>query len=706
MKKNVLKRNVVVSAMLTIVLCVSIIAGATYALFTSESKVDVAITSGKVDVVASVDEGSIYTKALKTEYEQGLNHMFGGLVSFKEDGTVTLNNVVPGDAVKFTIVVKNNSSISVKYRTIIVCEENNGLFEALKVTINGTPYDGTTKVTDYETLAVDSGDQEITVEIELPEGTGNDYQEKQVKLVYRVEAVQGNAETEPVDENTIYIYNENDLANLATLAKEWGVQTVKKIEFLNDIDMTNVAYTTPTNGDSNRTDLYVNTLTVKGNGHYIKGLSNPLFNVYGTTLIINDLTIKDSTMEKLENNTLGYGAFVAGAEWSKLIMTNCHAENVKLNAGDTRAAVLAGYLVGEAHISNCSVNNCSVTAKGSTAGIIGHTLDCSQQNWVGQYVEDCEVKNSQFTTIDTDWRLGTMIGTVSGTTYISNVTSENNTLTQEGETNPNHELFGRIRTGGVLEIDGTAYVYAADLAKVLASSNNVTLEKDYVILDAWTPVKVSTSSVYQQIADSFTIDGQNHTISGLTQPLLAYDAARYVTIKNLTIKDSNINTTGNTGNNYHAGAFSCGGDNFMKGFTMNNCHAKNVTITGADGSASSAGVLVGHLYTHNSDGLNANIEFNNCTVSDSKVTNEYGNAAGLVGMLATGTTNDSYKLINCKVQNTTCTGENTEKTGSLIGTVNNDGVLYIENCEYSGEKPYGRVVGDTTTIYVDNVKIN
>ena len=60
------KRNVVVSAILAIMLCVSLIAGATFALFTSESKGNIAVTSGKVSVLASIDETSVQTKQVVT----------------------------------------------------------------------------------------------------------------------------------------------------------------------------------------------------------------------------------------------------------------------------------------------------------------------------------------------------------------------------------------------------------------------------------------------------------------------------------------------------------------------------------------------------------------------------------------------------------------------------------------------------------------
>ena len=49
------KKNVIFSAVLTIALCLSLLAGATFAYFSTDSKVKIAITSGKVDVVATAD---------------------------------------------------------------------------------------------------------------------------------------------------------------------------------------------------------------------------------------------------------------------------------------------------------------------------------------------------------------------------------------------------------------------------------------------------------------------------------------------------------------------------------------------------------------------------------------------------------------------------------------------------------------------------
>ena len=59
-----MKKKVLLTSILSIVMCLSLIAGATFALFTSESKVNIAVTSGNVEVVAYVDVDSVEYKSL------------------------------------------------------------------------------------------------------------------------------------------------------------------------------------------------------------------------------------------------------------------------------------------------------------------------------------------------------------------------------------------------------------------------------------------------------------------------------------------------------------------------------------------------------------------------------------------------------------------------------------------------------------------
>lgn len=59
--KKLFKSKTFLGAVLSIALCASLIAGATFAIFTSESKVNIAVTSGKVNVTATVDNLRLYS---------------------------------------------------------------------------------------------------------------------------------------------------------------------------------------------------------------------------------------------------------------------------------------------------------------------------------------------------------------------------------------------------------------------------------------------------------------------------------------------------------------------------------------------------------------------------------------------------------------------------------------------------------------------
>ncbi|MBR2614371.1 MAG: hypothetical protein IKC71_02090 [Clostridia bacterium] len=198
--KKTLKRNIIVSAILTIMLCVSLVAGATYALFTSESKVNIAVTSGKVEVVADISDTEY--KSLDTNwtaFNDNATFSVGGTVAIA-NGDVTLTNIVPGDGIKFNVNVQNNSSVMVKYRTLIQNTANSDatLFDALEVTVDNTEYKGKT-ATPWAKLNPGTDGETVAVSVIFPEGvSGVEYMEKTCGFTILVQAVQGNADT--VDE--------------------------------------------------------------------------------------------------------------------------------------------------------------------------------------------------------------------------------------------------------------------------------------------------------------------------------------------------------------------------------------------------------------------------------------------------------------------------------------------------------------------------
>ena len=205
------KRSVIITAILAIIMCASLVAGATFALFTSSSSVNIAVTSGNVEVTASVVD---IQKSYVDENNETVNgKLFSGDATFDEGAhTVTLSNVLPKDTVEFKVRVVNGSNVAIKYRMVMSLVEDNGLFSSLDITLNGKKFYGYTSGTKYALLEAEQQIADIPVVISLPEGaTCNN---TACKLTYKVEAVQGNASVEDfpeVPENTLAVNTTEDV---------------------------------------------------------------------------------------------------------------------------------------------------------------------------------------------------------------------------------------------------------------------------------------------------------------------------------------------------------------------------------------------------------------------------------------------------------------------------------------------------------------
>ena len=182
------KKSTLISAVLAIVMCVSLLAGSTFALFTSESKVNLAVTSGNVEVVASIE--NIEKSYVDENGETVSGKLFGGDATFA-DGTLSLDNIVPKDTVKFNVKIANNSSVAIKYRTVVTVVEDNGLASSLSIDLAGYQMIGTKAASAYAKLDAGEQPEVLPVTITLPESETT--QRKSCKLSVSVEAVQGNA---------------------------------------------------------------------------------------------------------------------------------------------------------------------------------------------------------------------------------------------------------------------------------------------------------------------------------------------------------------------------------------------------------------------------------------------------------------------------------------------------------------------------------
>ena len=193
------RKNFIVSSILTIAMCVSMIVGSTFALFTSESKVNIAVSSGKVEVKASVE--NFEYKTLTKDWTSVVDNTtefdgLGGSATLVGD-VLTLDKIVPGDAVKFDVKVTNESDVTVKYRTAVRnLSEDATLFNALEVSVNDEDFTFS-KISSWAVLDPAVSDVgTISLVIEFPEtAEGQELMGKSANILVSVEAIQGNAET-------------------------------------------------------------------------------------------------------------------------------------------------------------------------------------------------------------------------------------------------------------------------------------------------------------------------------------------------------------------------------------------------------------------------------------------------------------------------------------------------------------------------------
>ena len=179
------KRHLLVSLM-TLVLCLTLISGATFALFTSESKVNIAVTSGKVEIEASVKDITLYSMGVEQTgtFENGGTALFDG-------GLLTLSNITPGDKVNFTVKVDNKSNVNTIWRFVWECSEGTELMSYMNVTIDSLEA-GAIKSHKSAWEVLDAAGDEVKVSMELPVQVGNEAQDLTTKVSFKVEAVQAN----------------------------------------------------------------------------------------------------------------------------------------------------------------------------------------------------------------------------------------------------------------------------------------------------------------------------------------------------------------------------------------------------------------------------------------------------------------------------------------------------------------------------------
>ena len=113
-----MKKKVLISSLATIALCLCLVAGSTFALFTETTTVNIAVTAGDLDVTAAIVEDSLKGHSLggtfPTDGDTTAEFANGGTASFTNN-VLGISKMTPGDAVQFNVTVTNSGDVAAMY---------------------------------------------------------------------------------------------------------------------------------------------------------------------------------------------------------------------------------------------------------------------------------------------------------------------------------------------------------------------------------------------------------------------------------------------------------------------------------------------------------------------------------------------------------------------------------------------------------------
>ncbi len=708
MKKFKKMHKLVLMSSLAAILTGGVAISSTYALFTSETKVSVTVTSGKVKITSTIDDfetssgidvtGYPTSDKISTTTTKGTFTNGGTAKIDSATNSLILDKMTPGDKVSFKIKITNESDVKIKYRTKIMCSEDGGLFNGLKVTVDGNSYEGVTTISNYQELEVNNNPKEISVTIELPTDATNDYQGKSCTIANIVEAVQGNAATSDPEVGVFEIYTPSDLRFFQKHASEFKKDSKYPdvVKLKNDIDLANSEWT-PINWDNRDGTATFDGCGFKISNFVVNGEKDlGLFgNIVG--IHINNLTVDNATI-----NGIGRVGAIAGQGLCDYFY-NCHVTNSKITAtpawngkefddGD-KAGGIIGQLSAQnsASLTNSSVEGCTIKAYRDLGALAGHVQNSPaivENNTVSDstVIQDYSILTEEKNTV------GKIVGRQDGAIdkgYSAFVLDENKNTAFDIKMlvskidgiawDSNKRIFEIYSGNGLQEFAKIPSSYAG----LDYQSCSVELTDDIHLTGYFTPI------TWNKGTWTFTFNGNGHTIYGLkvNQTGIAteggraglFDYAAGGTIENLIIDGAVVNGT------YHTGAIvGCG-----EPVTIKNCILKNSIVhsnidSKGDG-ANKVGAIVGYIQ-------DAGGEVSGCQVINTEVKG-YRQVGGLVGY-TNGSTISNNTLTDVTIINDLTTDyekyatkssdayaqDNPYKTGYIVGEYYN---TTISNNDYS-----------------------
>ncbi len=645
------------ASVLSIVVCLSMLVGSTFAWFTDTASTAVnKIQSGTLDVdLVDADGNTLEGKTLSFANKDGQTDIL-----WEPGCTYVLED----------IFVVNNGNLALKYEIIITGIDGDAkLNEAIEWAYGDG---GKTAI-----LLPGEKSEAIVISGHMLEEAGNEYQDLTIDGIgITVLATQLPYETDSFDdqydkdaEYDMAVDTANKLVHITTAealrefaaAYNAGELNGYTVEIDADIDLAGENWV-----PMNRWDPEKNNITIDGNGHTISNMtvnSGSMAGFFGQTS--GNVTIKNLTFANASVTTSGsFAGVVVGKAYAKDVIDNVKVVDSTVVTTAEKGIRLGG-LVGAAMIhdggkltvTNSTVSGTTVKGYHNVAGLVGSLMSYdSNSNWKveGNTVKDSMVIYSSSNPIDSD------------------------PFAANGATRDNPVIPGNT-VDNVIFVNNANLVLIATAEELFAFANDVnangnTYAGKTVVLTAdidlanaaWTPIGQTGATQFLG-----TFDGQGHTISNLYIDSSAQTGATYSTglfgwierhgsDANYLMAVKNVNVDGATVKGHHNVAVIAG---YLIG-TVENCHVTNATVecthANDDACGDKAGVIVGIA-------AETNALVKDCSATDSTVA--AGRDAGqVVGSSIVG------KVENCKATNVVvsatgdCTGKNVNN--AIVGRTN------------------------------------
>ncbi len=432
-------------SLLCLLLCTTMLVGATFAWFTDTASTTVStIQAGTLDIdLLDANQNSLDQKPI-------------GFVNAATGEVLTDVLWEPGAKFRLQpITLVNNGTLAAKCKVIITAANGTGgqfnLADVIDVIVEGktvgtlsqTIAKGDEMDSEFNLLPGESEDYG-TVELMMQTTAGNDYQGLTLNSI-AVTVLATQATQEHDSYNSSYdasaqfpdgemggvnatVGTAADLKGLLEAAFQNNQSNNYTVKLTSNIDAAN-AWTTfavPSTGSN---------ITIDGNGYTISNLNMPLVTgLWGGsgTLTFKNLTISNANITGYDAQNVGgslsaAGIFMAYADAATgVIFENCHVTGDSvINSNAEYVGGLLGYASAPVTITNCSVSGLTVTGGKSVGGIIGQDADAGTMNQI-------RVTNSKISSTGVDAGkkyCGTIVGTSNAKASVySGVATSGNTI--------------------------------------------------------------------------------------------------------------------------------------------------------------------------------------------------------------------------------------------------------------------------------------